>query len=149
MDWRVLVIFLASVAVAGATGSLFSPSDWYANLNRAPWTPPGWVFPVVWTALYIMMAIAAARIANLPGAGVALALFALQIALNTLWTPVFFGAHRTGVGLVILCCLWVVVATMMVAFWRLDRLAGAMIAPYLAWLTIAASLNFWIWRFNP
>lgn len=149
MDWRVLVIFLTSVTVAAATGSLFSPSDWYANLNRAPWTPPGWVFPVVWTTLYIMMAIAAARVANLPGAGVALALFALQIALNTLWTPVFFGAHRTGAGLVILCGLWVVVAIMLVVFWRLDRWAGAMIAPYLGWLTIAASLNFWIWRFNP
>lgn len=149
MDWRVLVILLASVAVAAATGSLFSPSDWYANLNRAPWTPPGWVFPVVWTALYVMMAIAAARVANLPGAGVALALFALQIALNTLWTPVFFGAHRVGAGLVIICALWLVVAFMLVAFWRLDRLAGALIAPYLGWLTIAASLNFWIWRFNP
>lgn len=149
MDWRIGIIFLLAVVVAGSSGSFFPPSDWYANLNRAPWTPPGWVFPVVWTTLYLIMAIAAARVANLPGAGVALALFALQIALNTLWTPVFFGAHRTGAGLVILCGLWLAVALMLVAFWRLDRWAGALIAPYLGWLTIAASLNFWIWRFNP
>lgn len=142
-------VFLASVVVAGMSGSFFPPSDWYAGLNRAPWTPPGWAFPLVWTSLYILMALAAARVAVLPGAGMALALFALQIALNTLWTPVFFGAHRIGAGLAIIGALWLAVAMMLVAFWRLDRLAGVMIAPYLGWLTIAASLNFWIWRFNP
>lgn len=149
MDWRMAAVFLASVVVAGMSGSFFPPSDWYAGLNRAPWTPPGWAFPLVWTSLYILMALAAARVAVLPGAGMALALFALQIALNTLWTPVFFGAHRIGAGLAIIGALWLAVAMMLVAFWRLDRLAGVMIAPYLGWLTIAASLNFWIWRFNP
>lgn len=149
MDWRITIIFLASVFVAGLSGSFFSPSDWYGSLSRAPWTPPGWMFPVVWTSLYILMAVAAARVAALPGAGMALALFALQIALNTLWTPVFFGAHRTGAGFLIICALWLTVAMMLVAFWRLDRLAGVMIAPYLGWLTIAGSLSFWIWKFNP
>lgn len=149
MDWRVLAICLAAVAAAAATGSLFSPGTWYADLDRAPWTPPGWAFPIVWSLLYVAMAVAAARIADRPGAALALALFALQIALNTLWTPVFFGLHRTGAALLILCCLWLAVGGMLWAFWRIDRLAGLLIAPYLLWLTVALSLNGWIWRFNP
>lgn len=104
MDGRALLVVLAATATAAATGSLFSPGAWYAGLDKAPWTPPGWVFPVAWTVLYVAMAVAAARVAPLSGAGLALALFALQIALNTLWTPVFFGAHRTGAGLIILGC---------------------------------------------
>lgn len=148
-DWRIAVIFLLAVGAAAATGSVFGPGEWYERLNKAPWTPPPWVFPVAWTLLYLAMALAASRVAVVPGAGVALALFALQIALNTLWTPVFFGAHRTGMGLLILCALWLAVAAMLVAFWRIDRLAGALIAPYLVWLTLAGSLNFWIWRYNP
>ncbi|MCB2103316.1 MAG: tryptophan-rich sensory protein [Rhodobacteraceae bacterium] len=149
MDWATLLVFLAATAVAAATGALFSPGEWYAGLDKAPWTPPSWAFGVVWTALYVAMAYAAARIAGLPGAGLALALFALQIALNTIWTPVFFGVHRTGLAMVIIVCLWLVVAAMLVAFWRLDRFAGVLLMPYVAWLTLAASLNFWIWRFNP
>ncbi|MCB2149798.1 MAG: tryptophan-rich sensory protein, partial [Rhodobacteraceae bacterium] len=81
MDWATLLVFLAATAVAAATGALFSPGEWYAGLDKAPWTPPSWAFGVVWTALYVAMAYAAARIAGLPGAGLALALFALQIAL--------------------------------------------------------------------
>ena len=149
MDWRVLAICLAAVAAAAATGSLFSPGSWYAGLDRAPWTPPGWVFPVVWSLLYLAMAVAAARVADRPGAGLALALFALQITLNTLWTPVFFGIHRAGAALLILGCLWLAVGGMLWAFWRIDRIAGLLIVPYLLWLTIALSLNAWIWRFNP
>lgn len=149
MDWRLFLIFLAATGAAATTGALFSPGAWYQGLAKPSWTPPGWVFPVAWTALYILMALAAARVAPLPAAGYALAFWALQISLNTLWTPVFFGAYRIGMGMVIIALLWVTVAAMLVVFWRLDRIAAVMIVPYLGWLSIAASLNFWIWRNNP
>ncbi len=95
------------------------------------------------------MAWSAARLSGLPGAGTVLALWALQIALNTLWTPVFFGAHRLGAAMLILAALWLVVAVLMVMAWRLDRLAGALLLPCLAWLTLAGALNFSIWQNNP
>ena len=149
MDWRLFLIFLATTGAAATTGAVFGPGAWYQGLAKPSWTPPGWVFPVAWTTLYILMALAATRVAPLSAAGYALAFWALQITLNTLWTPIFFGAHRMGMAMIIIALLWVTVAAMLVAFWRLDRIAAVMIVPYLGWLSIAASLNFWIWRNNP
>ncbi|MDX5358684.1 MAG: tryptophan-rich sensory protein [Rhodobacterales bacterium] len=149
MDYAVFFIFLAATGAAAATGSLFPPGEWYAGLTKPWFTPPAIAFPIVWTTLYILMSLAAARIAPLQGAQYALALWALQIALNTLWTPVFFGAHRMWAGLIIIGLLWLVVAAMIVAFWRLDRLAGALLLPYLAWLSVALSLNGALIRLNP
>lgn len=143
------LIFLLACAAAGATGIFFQPGSWYAGLQKPGFTPPGWVFPIAWTTLYILMAWSAARLAALPGAGLVLGLWALQIALNTLWTPVFFGAHRTGAAMLILAALWLVVALLMALAWRMDRLAGALLLPYLAWLTLAGTLNFSIWQNNP
>jgi len=148
MDVTTFLIFLAATAAAAATGTIFRPGDWYEGLRRPDWAPPKWAFPLVWTTLYVLMAWAAARVAPLPAAGYALALWALQIALNTLWTPVFFGAHRMGLGAAILLLLWLTVATMLWQFWRLDGWAALMILPYLAWLSLAAALNVRIWRDN-
>ncbi len=148
MDVTTFLIFLAATGAAAATGTIFRPGDWYEGLRRPDWAPPKWAFPLVWTTLYVLMAWAAARVAPLPAAGYALALWALQIALNTLWTPVFFGAHRMGLGAAILLLLWLTVATMLWQFWRLDGWAALMILPYLAWLSLAAALNVRIWRDN-
>ena len=148
MDVTTFLIFLAATAAAAATGTIFRPGDWYEGLRRPDRAPPKWAFPLVWTTLYVLMAWAAARVAPLPAAGYALALWALQIALNTLWTPVFFGAHRMGLGAAILLLLWLTVATMLWQFWRLDGWAALMILPYLAWLSLAAALNVRIWRDN-
>jgi len=148
MDVTTFLIFLAATGAAAATGTIFRPGDWYEGLRRPDWAPPKWAFPLVWTTLYVLMAWAAARVVPLPAAGYALALWALQIALNTLWTPVFFGAHRMGLGAAILLLLWLTVATMLWQFWRLDGWAALMILPYLAWLSLAAALNVRIWRDN-
>lgn len=142
-------IFLLAAATAGATGMFFQPGSWYDSLQKPGFTPPGWVFPIAWTTLYVLMAWSAARLAVLPGAGLVLGLWALQIALNTLWTPVFFGAHRLGAAMAILAALWLVVAVLVVLAWRMDRLAGALLLPYLAWLTLAGTLNFSLWQNNP
>lgn len=144
--------YLAACLAAGATGALFNPGDWYASLRKPTWTPPNWLFPVAWTTLYLCMSLAATRIAGLSGTGAdvgqALALWALQIALNTLWTPVFFGLRRMGAGLVVLVLLWLAVAATLVAFWRIDLIAGLLFLPYIAWVGVAGALNFSVWRLN-
>lgn len=146
-------VFLAACGAAAATGAMFSPGEWYKGLSKPRWTPPDWLFPVAWTVLYLSMAVAAARIAGMAGenpmVGIALAFWALQIALNTLWTPVFFGLNRMRAGLIIISMLWVAVAATMVAFWQIDQIAGLLFAPYLLWVTIATALNLSVYRRNP
>lgn len=140
--------FLAATIAAGATGMIFKPGEWYEGLAKPEWTPPKWAFPVVWTTLYVLMSYAAARVALQPMPGQALAFWALQIALNTLWTPVFFGARRMGFGMVVIAALWLVILATTWAFWRLDPIAGLLMLPYLAWVSVAASLNWRILRDN-
>jgi translocator protein len=149
MDWTLFAIFLATCFAAGSTGALFEPGDWYKRLTKPSWTPPNWVFPVAWTTLYLCIAAAAARVAPLNGSQYAMAFFALQIALNTLWTPVFFGLKRMGAGMLVLVGLWIAVAATLASFWTLDWIAGLLFVPYLVWVTIAGALNYSVWRLNP
>jgi translocator protein len=149
MDWGLFLTFLAACGAAAATGAMFQPGDWYDALSKPNWTPPNWVFPVTWTVLYVLMAWSAMRIAQVPDNGHAMAFWALQIAFNTLWTPVFFGLRRMGAGMIIILGLWAAVALTTVAFWRLDWVSGLMFLPYLIWVTIASALNFSVWRRNP
>lgn len=147
--WSLFLVFLAASATAAASGMFFKPGNWYQSLVRPSWAPPNWAFPLAWTTIYTLSAYAAARVAILPGAGFALGLWALQIALNTLWTPVFFGARKKGAGFAIIGILWLVVAGLVWNFWALDWLAGVLMVPYLAWLSVAMPLNFRVWRDNP
>ena len=149
MDWGLFAIFLASCVAAGTTGAAFKPGDWYAALQKPVWTPPDWAFPVVWTTLYLLMSYSAMRVALLPGAGMALALWGLQLALNTLWTPIFFGLRRMREGLLVILALWAAVAGTVWSFGQVDGLAGVLMLPYLLWVSIAAALNFSVWRMNP
>ena len=149
MFWLCFVIFLAACGAAGATGGLFPPGAWYEKLAKPSWTPPNWLFPVAWSALYVCMAAAGARAAIKPDNGIALALWSLQIALNGLWTPVFFGLRKMRLGLVVLVLLWISVAAAMVALWRVDWVAGLLFLPYLAWVTTAGALNYSVMRLNP
>ncbi|MBV0914135.1 tryptophan-rich sensory protein TspO [Anianabacter salinae] len=149
MYWAFFAIFLSACLAAGSTGAMFPPGKWYRELSKPPWTPPNWLFPVAWTTLYLLIAGSAARVAILPGSGFALSIFALQIALNTLWTPVFFGLHRLRGGMVVLSLLWLSVVATAGAFWLLDPIAGYMLIPYIAWVTVAGALNFSVWRRNP
>ncbi|MDD9726473.1 tryptophan-rich sensory protein [Roseovarius sp. SK2] len=149
MIWLCFAIFLAACFAAGATGALFPPGKWYEDLNKPTWTPPNWLFPVAWTTLYLLMAGAGARAAVSPDNSVAMALWALQIALNGLWTPVFFGLRRIRLGLVVLVGLWIAVFCGMIALWQVDWLAGLMFVPYLAWVSVAGALNLSVMRLNP
>lgn len=149
MDWGLFAIFLAACGAAATTGSMFMPGAWYRGLSKPGWTPPDWVFPVTWTVLYLSAAIAAARVAPLEGSAYAMAFWAMQIAFNTLWTPVFFGLHRIRAAFVIMAFLWIAVAGTMVSFFQLDWIAGALFVPYLVWVTIAGALNGSVWMRNP
>lgn len=149
MTAQLFLIFLLANAAAATTGIVFRPGAWYAGLRKPGFTPPNWAFPVAWSLIYLLSAWAATRVAMLPGAGLALALWAAQVALNTLWTPLFFGARQMGLALVAILVLLVTVATATVQFWRLDMAAGLMLLPYLAWLCVALALNWRIWRDNP
>ncbi|WP_024667892.1 tryptophan-rich sensory protein TspO [Pseudomonas syringae] len=141
-------IFLLACSAAAATGIIFKPGAWYESLQKPAFTPPNWAFPVAWTTLYLLLAWAGYRLTLLPGSETVLALWAAQIALNTLWTPVFFGANRVTVAMVILALLWIVVATMIVMALQLDIITGLILFPYLVWLSVAAALNFSILRHN-
>lgn len=149
MDWIIFFVFFAACIAAGSTGAMFSPGDWYEKLSKPPWTPPNWVFPVTWSVLYILMAWSASRVALLDGNALAMAFWALQIALNTLWTPVFFGLRKMRAAMIVISALWLSVAATAFAFWQLDPVSGLMLLPYLVWVTIAAALNFSVWRRNP
>lgn len=142
------LIFLLACAAAASTGILFKPGQWYESLAKPGFTPPNWVFPIAWSTIYLLLAWAGYRLTLIPGSQAVLALWAAQIALNTLWTPVFFGAHRLFAAMVILTLLWLVVVAMMVMALQLDVITGLILFPYVAWLCVAAALNFSIWRNN-
>ena len=148
MDWSLFAIFLAGCGAAATTGAVFQPGEWYESLEKPSWTPPKWVFPVTWSTLYILISLAATRVAVLDGNAHAMAFYALQLALNTLWTPVFFGLRRMKAGMVVIMFLWLSVAATMLAFFSLDWIAGLLFAPYLLWVTIASALNYSVWRLN-
>ena len=142
------LIFLIACGAAASTGIIFKPGQWYEELNKPSFTPPKWLFPVAWSIIYLLLAWAGHRLSLMPGSQVVLALWAAQIALNTLWTPVFFGAHRIFAGMVIISLLWLVVAAMVVLALRLDLITGLILFPYLIWLCVASALNFSILRHN-
>lgn len=149
MDIYLFLIFLLACAGAGATGAVFKPGPWYEALNKPSWTPPNWVFPAVWTTIYLCISFAGARVAVLDGNGYALAFWAMQAAFSTLWTPVFFGLRRLWGALLVMAPLWISVVGATVAMFQLDTLAGIAFLPFLVWVTVAAALNVSVARLNP
>lgn len=153
-DWAKLGASVATCQLAGTAGAFFSaPSipTWYAQLAKPEFTPPAWAFAPVWTALYLMMGIGlylAWKRIEKPGAGRALELFAIQLALNVLWAAAFFGLQSPVAGLAAIVLLWFAIVLTAAAFWQLDERAGALLMPYLAWVSFAAYLNYAIWQLN-
>ena len=132
-------------------GSRFMPGAWYASLAKPSWNPPNAIFAPVWSVLYVLMGVAAWlvwRRAGFSGASAALVLFFLQLVLNALWSYLFFGLHRPDMAFFDIVALWVVLLVAAVLFWRVDRIAGGLMAPYVVWVTFASYLNFVLWRFN-
>jgi tryptophan-rich sensory protein len=124
------------------------PGTWYATLVKPAWNPPAWVFGPAWTLLYTLMALAAWLVWKRVGWGRPLWLYFLQLLLNAAWTPIFFGAQQLGWALVEIVLLWIAILFTLRSFYRVSRTAGALFAPYLAWVTFATVLNFTLWRLN-
>ncbi|MDY6996396.1 MAG: TspO/MBR family protein [Actinomycetota bacterium] len=148
-----LAISVLAVVAAAVLGGLATSSaaQEYGRLEQPGWAPPSWVFGPTWTVLYLLMAVAAWlvwRAGPSPQCRRALALYAVQLVLNAAWTPLFFGLGWRGVAFFELSALLLVLIGTVVAFWRLNRIAGALLLPYLAWSAFALSLNFAVWQLN-
>jgi benzodiazapine receptor len=150
--WLAMAGWLLLCFAAASLGAVFMPGEWYAALKKPAWNPPGWVFGPVWTALYTMMAMAAWLVWRQGGFAARLGpllTFLAQLALNALWTPLFFGLHWPRVAFSGIILLWLAIAWTITAFWRVHRAAAWLLAPYLAWVSFAAVLNGTLWRLNP
>lgn len=144
-----LLLFLALSFLAALGGALFPPGEDYARLVRPAFAPPSWLFGPVWTALYIMMAVAAWRVWQRVGAwSPALRAWYLQLALNAAWTPLFFGLGWRGVALLEMIALWLVILITAQRFRPHDRTAFWLLLPYLAWVSFAMVLNAGFWWLN-
>ena len=121
----------------------------FEMVEKPPLSPPGWLFPVVWTALYLMMGLASYLVAaSGQPAGDALNIYGIQLAVNFLWPILFFNFRLFGLSLVWLVLLWVLVLVTLLRFWRISPAAGWLMVPYLLWVTFAAYLNAGIWILN-
>lgn len=143
------VCFLASAIGAIATADA---GDFYTRLVRPTWAPPSSLFGPVWTVLYVLMGIAAWLVwlkGGFHASRTALILFLIQLAVNALWSWLFFGWRLGAASFVDVVVLWVLVVATLVSFWRRRPLAGILFVPYLLWASFAAALNVTIWRLNP
>ena len=149
-----LLIALAVPLAVGGLSALISGSGMtdYAMLNKPPLSPPGWVFPIVWTVLYLLMGYASYRIYTSSAAPKdkkqALLLYTLQLFFNFLWSIVFFGLEWRLVAFFVLLILWVLIALTIRAFSKIDEKAADLLLPYLLWVTFAGYLNITAYFIN-
>jgi tryptophan-rich sensory protein len=149
-----LLIWLALTFLAAALGAIASAQagEFYAQLTKPTWAPPGWLFGPVWTTLYLLMAAAAWlvwRSAPVAVSRNALGLYMAQLGANALWSWLFFVWKQGAWAFLEVLGLWCLVALCIVGFWRLNRLAALLLAPYLAWVSFATALAWAVWRMNP
>lgn len=145
-DWSSLLALAVSAAVAMAaasTGAIFRPGDWYERLEKPSWTPPNWAFPVVWSALYLAMAVSAWLVwkAAGPAALLPLAAYGLHLLLNAGWSWIFFGLRRLDLAMAELVVFWASILGVILLFAEISRPAAWLLVPYIAWVTIAGLLN--------
>lgn len=141
----------ACAAVIGAIASV-DAKTFYAQLAQPSWAPPAWLFGPVWTALYALMGVAAWLVWRERGSARrhgALALFGVQLAVNALWSWLFFAWHLGAVAFGEIVLLVLLIVATVLSFWRIRPLAGALLLPYLAWVSLATALTWALWRANP
>lgn len=150
-----LVVSVLVCLATGAVGSVFTISSiptWYVHLNKPTFSPPNFLFAPVWTTLYILMAIAFFLIwkkgTKTKKIRDALFLFGIQLALNFVWTPVFFGLKNVGLAFVIIVAMWIYILKTIFAFAKINKIASYLLYPYLAWVSFASILNLSVWLLN-
>jgi benzodiazapine receptor len=150
---RPLYLFLIATLAVGASASVFTEPNipiWYSGLNHPTIAPPNWVFAPVWTTLYVMMAVAAWRVWKVRGLkSVELWAWGIQLALNFAWSAIFFSLHQIGAALVEIILLDLAILYTTALFFRRDRIAAALMLPYLAWTVFATVLTHAFWQLNP
>lgn len=147
-----LVGWLLAAFAAGAAGAVASidAASFYAQLSKPSWAPPAWVFGPVWSALYALMGVAAWLVWRSHGSkGLALGLFGAQLAVNALWSWLFFAWHRGALAAVDVLVLLALIVATVAAFWRTSRLAALLLLPYLLWVSFASVLTWAVWKSNP
>ena len=151
-----LVISLVVCQLAGFVGSLFTTPaipTWYSTLQKPTFNPPNWLFAPVWTVLFLLMGIALFLVwrkgLQTQGVGIALIAFTIQLALNILWSILFFGLRSPLAGFVEIAVLWIAILVTILTFWRVSHLAAGLLIPYIVWVSFAAVLNAYLWRLNP
>ena len=146
-----LVFWIVLTFSVAAFASLFEPAEWYTQIAKPTWTPPGWLFGPVWGILYLAMSISAWliwRLRSRRAVSLPLGFYLMQLAVNGLWSWMFFGRQWVGLALINLIFLVILVAITAALFLRVRKTAGLMLLPYLLWVSFAAVLNFQIWRIN-
>lgn len=146
--WVVLAVWIAVSMSAGFIGSRFPPGQWYQELEKPSWNPPGWLFGPVWTLLYILMGIAVWMVWRERGFSTGVYLFMAQLVLNALWSWLFFGLNRPDLAFFEIILLWGLILATMILFWRVRPVAGALFVPYLLWVSFASVLNHTLWKLN-
>ncbi len=145
------VLICLVAAAVGGRATVASVRAWYPTLRKPRWNPPARLFGPVWSALYLMMAVAAWlvwRTRDVTDVRFAMSLFGVQLGLNVLWSIIFFGLRRPGLALVDIAFLWLAIAAATVAFWSHDPIAALLLVPYVVWVSFAAVLNLSIYRLN-
>ncbi len=155
LSWPSVAFAAGCVILAAGIGSFATipnVATWYAGLEKPAFTPPNWLFGPAWTVLYILMGFSFWRILSLgsdePGQRLAVTLFLVQLALNALWSVVFFGLHSPLYGLIVISAMIMAIVATIFTFWPLDRVAAIVMIPYLAWVAFATALNLSIFMLN-
>lgn len=149
-----LIVFLSFCLCVSAVGGWItqkSVNDWYQALVKPPLTPPDWLFAPTWISLYVMIAFAGWRVWTLSRGFVrrnSMAIFAVQLLLNLVWSFIFFGSRSPGFAALEIVALWIVILATLLIFWRIDRIAGWLMVPYLLWVSFATYLNISIFLLN-
>ena len=149
-----LLVSLLLPQIAGGLGAFFTLSSvqtWYLTLNKPSWNPPSWLFGPVWTTLYVLMGIACFLIwkSNHPLKKQALILYFVQLFLNLLWSPAFFGAQNPLLGVLVIVPLWACILFCILTFRQINIWAALLLISYLLWVSFATVLNATIWYLNP
>ncbi|MGA8279063.1 MAG: TspO/MBR family protein [Rhodanobacteraceae bacterium] len=145
-----LLVAFAAAAVGGFASA--GAGEFYRDLARPSWAPPGWLFGPVWSVLYVLMGISAWlvwRARGFAGARIALLVFMVQLAANALWTWLFFVWRQGGLAFAEILLIWALILATIVLFWRVSRLAAVLLLPYLLWVSFASALTLAAWRLNP
>lgn len=153
-DWIALVVSLAVCFGAAGIGGMFttrSIQSWYRGLNKPSWNPPDWAFGPVWSILYLLMAVSVWLVWDKQGSSaiIPISIFAIQLALNVVWSWVFFYKRNIKGGLIEVFVFWVAILATIIAFLGTSPIASLLLVPYIAWVSVASYLNYTILKLNP